>query len=376
MKMFYPLRELLQNSLYFTDIPSKKEEKWRFSRLASYLQREYRKAAPTTEENAFTPKEKHWIILKDGQLMSHQLPSSVHLKRHFDGLGNSLNPFSCLASSSAFSPIELSCFEDIDFSVYFIYSDKSFISSSLNLILKEGVKAKIYLSYEGAQESFVSHASHIKLDAYARVHLVQSQNLSQKALFISQNTLHLHESAYLKSFSLLYGGEYIHTFVHADLHYNSEADITSLLLGKDEQREIFSCDIEHLADLSRSRVLSKQVIKDKSVCVFDAKSTIHAKTKATQAKQSSHALLLDEGAQIHSKPHLEIYSDELSASHGSTVGELDPEALSYLLSRGINKEKAKSMLILAFVNEALEKIDDPLSKERISALIGESDDRL
>lgn len=369
--MSYPLFSLLEGSAHFSSLPSKKDEKWRFSSLHSYLDREYRRPCVPVNKKAFTADEKHWVFIQDGQLISHTLPPSVHIKEYPLSYEVSNNPFALLASESSASALELQCDEDVEFSVYFYYSQDTFNSSSLNISLKEKVEAKVYFHYEGGEKSFISHASHFRLFGYSRLYLTQVQDLSEDTLFITQNSLHMDENAYCKSFSLLFGGEYLHNFIEADLKYKSEVDISSLLLSKDKQKEIFSCDVNHLSDQSKSTVFSKQVIKDKSTCVFDANTKIIKGTKATEAKQASHALLLDEGAQIHAKPHLEIYSDDLTASHGSTIGELDQTAIAYLLSRGINEEKVRSMLISAFVNETLEKIEQSSHKANIMKLLGE-----
>lgn len=370
--MFLKLHDILESSHFFQTFPSKKDEKWRFSPLHNYLDKEYQKSTSVDEDTSFSVQDEYWLYIKDGQLKDHRLPSSIHMKQRplSHEIGN--NPFACMASNEAASPLELILYEDLELGLYFDYSNESFMTSSLNIILKDNVKAELYIDYRGGEESFISHSSHIQLQPYSRLNVTQNQKLSTQAVFITQNSYHLQENAYAKSFSLLFGGEYLHNFINADLSYNSEADFASLLLSSDKQKQIFSCDIEQLADKSKSQVLSKQVLKDNSTCVFDANTCIHAKTKGTQAEQSSRALLLDEQAQIHSKPHLEIYSDDLKASHGSTVGELDIEAISYLVSRGISESKAQEILISAFVNETLEKIDEVNFKERILAALGES----
>lgn len=371
-KMSYPLYSLLEGSPYFTSLPSKKAEKWQFSPLRTYLDRQYRRPSAPAKQTDFTAEDEYWIYVEDGQLISHTLPASVHIKEHPLSYEVINNPFASLASGLSSSPLELYCHEDVEFGVYFHYSQGSFNSSSLNITLKENVRAEVSLHYEGAKESFVTHASHLRLMSCSKLYLTQTQALCDDALFITQNTFHLEESAYCKSFSLLYGGEYLHNFIEADLKYKSEIDISALLVSMNTQKELFSCDINHLSDRSKSRLFSKQVIKDKSMCVFDANTKIIQGTKATEAKQASHALLLDEGAQIHAKPHLEIYSDDLSASHGSTVGELDQNAIAYLLSRGINEKKVKAMLISAFVNESLNTIEQKSHKATVMKILGES----
>ncbi|MFC2074274.1 SufD family Fe-S cluster assembly protein [Campylobacterota bacterium] len=370
--MFLKLYKILEDSHSFQSLPSKKDEKWRFASLNSYLDREYKKDVPDEKDTSFSTEDEYWLYIKDGQLQDHRLPSYVHIKQRPLAYEVTDNPFACMASNEALSPLELILYEDVELGLYFDYSNDSFITSSLNIILKENIKAGVYIDYGGGEKSFISHSSHIQVQPYARLNVTQNQNLASQAAFITQNSYHLQENAYAKAFTLLFGGEYLHNFINMDLGFNSEADISSLLLSKDTQILLFSCDIEQLADRSKSSILSKQVLKDGSTCVFDANTCIHAKTKATQAEQSSRALLLDETAQIHSKPHLEIYSDDLKASHGSTVGELDIEAISYLVLRGISEFKAKEILISAFVNETIQKIDEVNFKDRILATLGES----
>jgi hypothetical protein len=372
MKMFLKLHDILESSPFFQTLPSKKDEKWRFSSLHNYLDNEYKKSPSVEDETSFSAQDEYWLYIKDGRLKDHRLPSGVHMKQRPLSYEIENNPFACMASNEAASPLELIFYEDLELGLYLYYSDESFMTSSLNIILKDNVTAELYIDYRGGEKSFISHSSHIQLQPYSKLNVTQNQKLSTEAVFITQNSYHLQDNTNVKSFSLLYGGEYLHNFINADLSYNSEAEITSLLLSSDKQKQIFSCDIEQLADKSKSQILSKQVLKDSSTCVFDANTCIHSDTKATQAQQSSRALLLDELAQIHSKPHLEIYSDDLKASHGSTVGELDIEAISYLVSRGVSASKAQDILISAFVNETLEKIDEVNFKDRILNTLGES----
>lgn len=372
MKMFLKLHDILEESPFFNHIPSKKDETWRFSSLHNYLDKEYNKDFHHDEESPISTKDKYCLHIRDGQLQEQDLPDSVHIKQHPQNFEVSNNPFACLSSNEASSPLELIFYENIDLGVYFSYSNQSYVNSSLNIILKEGVKAKVYLHYSGGDESFISHASQFQVQTNAQLYLTQIQALSSGAAFISQNSFHLQEKATLKSFCLLYSGEYLHNFVNVDLHFKAEAEISSILLSSQKQKHVFTCEIEHLADQSKSELISKQVIKDNSTCVFDANTRIQAKTHACEATQSSRALLLSESAQIHSKPHLEIYSDDLKASHGTTVGELDKEALSYLCSRGISSAKAKEILIGAFINELIQKSEALGFQERIFELVGES----
>ena len=91
----------------------------------------------------------------------------------------------------------------------------------------------------------------------------------------------------------------------------------------------------------------------------------------TDGYQISQSLLLDEDAQFLAKPELEIYADDVACSHGSTSGAIDEEALFYLRSRGVDRGDAQDLLVLAFLAEAIEEIDnDEIAEDILSRLQG------
>ena len=79
--------------------------------------------------------------------------------------------------------------------------------------------------------------------------------------------------------------------------------------------------------------------------------------------------MLTTTAKVHSKPHLIIYNDDVAASHGSTTGQIDREALFYMQARGISEKKAKTLLLQAFANEVLNKIQIDTYKFYVKTLI-------
>jgi Fe-S cluster assembly protein SufD len=85
---------------------------------------------------------------------------------------------------------------------------------------------------------------------------------------------------------------------------------------------------------------------------------VHQPAQKTDGYQLSRALLLSEGAEMDTKPELEIYADDVKCSHGATTGQLDQEPLFYMQSRGIDEKSAKALLIQAFVAEVFDNIQD------------------
>lgn len=117
--------------------------------------------------------------------------------------------------------------------------------------------------------------------------------------------------------------------------------------------------VEHKADHTTSRILYKTVLRDRAHSVFDGNVDVPPGTKGVDAHQVNHNIILNKKARAESMPRLIIKSHEVRSEHGATVGELDPEALFFLMSRGIPENEARSLLIDGFVAEVVEKIGLP-----------------
>jgi len=99
--------------------------------------------------------------------------------------------------------------------------------------------------------------------------------------------------------------------------------------------------------------------------VFNGKSIVHVGAQQSNARQVSRNLLLTPGAEIDTKPDLEIYADDVKCSHGATIGQLDPAALFYLRSRGLGESEARSALTRAFAGAVLARVDEPALGARV-----------
>ena len=95
------------------------------------------------------------------------------------------------------------------------------------------------------------------------------------------------------------------------------------------------------------------------VDIANGKIRVHQDAQQTDARQSSQVLLLSEDAQINAKPQLEIFADDVKCTHGATVGQVDDDALFYLRSRGIDRQQARNLLIYAFANSLVSRIEVP-----------------
>ena len=130
--------------------------------------------------------------------------------------------------------------------------------------------------------------------------------------------------------------------------------------------------ISHDEKECESRQIFKKVLTNESTGVFQGKILVKDKAQKTDGYQISKGLLLDEKSKFLAKPELEIYADDVVCSHGSTCGNVDEETLFYLTSRGIEKNKAIEMVVLAFLDEALSEIKDEKILNEIRQMIEKS----
>lgn len=150
---------------------------------------------------------------------------------------------------------------------------------------------------------------------------------------------------------------------------NCETDLNGLYLPDREQHFDNSVFVHHAKPHNTSHQLYKGIIDNKASAVFLGKVLVDRDAQKTLANQSNKNILLTKYAKINSKPQLEIYADDVACSHGSTTGQIDKEALFYLQSRGINRRKAETLLLTAFVKDVIDKVKIEPYKDYLQILI-------
>ena len=129
--------------------------------------------------------------------------------------------------------------------------------------------------------------------------------------------------------------------------------------------------VDHISSNCESHQDYKGVFSEGSKGVFNGKIHVDQSAQKTNAFQQNNNILLDDKATVNTKPQLEIFADDVKCSHGCTVGQLDEEALFYLMSRGIPKKEAKALMTYAFANNVLASVELPILKKRINKLIAQ-----
>ena len=131
----------------------------------------------------------------------------------------------------------------------------------------------------------------------------------------------------------------------------------------DEHQKVWNdISIRHVAPHTHSKQLFKGVLKGSAYSHFKGKIYVEASAQKTEAYQLNNNLILSDEAKAETLPSLEIFADDVKASHGATVGQIDEESLFYLRSRGLSKEDAKHALIHGFIGEIFVKLPESIRK--------------
>lgn len=180
--------------------------------------------------------------------------------------------------------------------------------------------------------------------------------------------------SHLDSKVFSFGGELTRQEIHVHLAgEKAECSLDGLFVGDNYQHMDFHTSIHHTHSHTRSQQLYKGVLGGHAHGVFNGIIHVPHHVRHTQSNQLSSNLLLSDTAEIDTKPQLEITTDAVQCSHGATVGSLDPDALFYLQSRGLDTSTARSLLIQGFAEELLQKITPPLLQTWIGKRFNEGE---
>ncbi len=167
----------------------------------------------------------------------------------------------------------------------------------------------------------------------------------------------MQQAGFYDAFTLTLGGRTRRAEFHARLrgpgatvHLNA-----AQMLGGDQVGDVTTV-VMHDAPLCASRQTVKNVLTGHARGVFQGRIEVERVAQKTDGYQMSQALLLSPDAEIDCKPELQIYADDVKCSHGATIGELNTDQLFYLRARGIPEAEARSMLVRAFLDDALQAV--------------------
>ena len=245
------------------------------------------------------------------------------------------------------------------------------INQRIDFVLKKNSSLKlINLFDDSSNNNFINinYQFKIEKDAILKNYKIDHKLNSNIKYFF--NNIDLEHNSLVESFIFSTGSKFIKNEINCNLNDQySSAFINGIINLKNDQHHEIKTNINHLAENTKSYQLIKSVLNDNSKGVYQGKIFVNSKAQKTDGYQLSKALLLNKNTEFDAKPELEIYADDVKCSHGSTSGNLDEDAIFYLMSRGLNYQQSRKLLVNGFLLDVVDKITDLEIKDLIKNII-------
>ena len=358
--------------------PSKKLEDWKFSDLRSIINKnikELKFGFNTIENKSYNLKyiinfEHSKIVILNGEFLSADIldidKNKIEIKNENLIFSENLNePLNNLNKAFASRLIKLNVLEDkivekplVIYHICDLDNKTNLINTRFELTLhKNSSLSTLNLFEDKSVSCFNNHNFNILINKNSNLkNYIFDLNKNQNLRYSFTN-IDIYENSNSENFIYSSGSTFSKYEINTNLKEKySSAFINGIInLDKNNHHEI-KTNINHLAENTKSYQLIKSVLNDKSTGVYQGKIFVNDQAQKTDGYQLSKALLLNENTEFNGKPELEIYADDVKCSHGSTSGNLDENSIFYLMSRGLNYDQAKKLLIDGFINDVIEKI--------------------
>jgi Fe-S cluster assembly protein SufD len=392
-------------------LPTAKSESWRYTALRPLLEQGFVPArtparpAPVTFGDCLIPGlDSHRVVLVNGQFSPElsdldTLPAGVRcgslreaLTQDPDALAPTLTHLSG-AHDEVFAALNTAGFDD---GLILLLERATVVERPIELIhigtgtadgspplaqprhlisLGDGARAQLIERYVGVGDA-VSYCTNAVLE----IVLAQDAILKHRRIQLEAEGAYHISSLYLSQgrgsrydgVNVGLGGTWARTDLvvrFADRH--AECDLAGLYLAGDKQLIDYHMDVDHALPDCTSRENFKGILYGRGRAVFDGRVFVARDAQRTDAAMSNRNLILSPSAEIDTKPQLEIFADDVKCSHGTTVGQIEPEMLFYLRSRGIAAPLARRMLCLGFAGEIIDALGAEPLREHIAEQVGE-----
>ena len=220
---------------------------------------------------------------------------------------------------------------------------------------------------EGSADVLSNFVQEIYVSEKANLTYVKEQDLAQNTTHIDHTFITQLSNSQVDLFTFSLNAAYLRN----NLHFYSDGEkvvsnLNGLYVPGEDQLMDSHTVVDHRKPNSESHELYKGVLLGNATGVFNGKIFVRPDAQKTNAFQSCKNVLASTRATMNTKPQLEIWADDVKCSHGTTTGQLNEEALFYLRSRGISLANARTLLLLAFVQEVIDRVTHEETKLRLT----------
>ena len=379
-----------------SEMPSTKNEEWQYTDISNiYALCEKLFHEPPKEIKSLINKENaianeidaYWVIIKNGTIDIMETKRLQKIGVHVSLLSKNLDKTGVLIDDSLCSlnaalmhdaiKITVSSGVESDKPIGILFeNDKNLNNyvSNFRCIIEVKDNATVSIIHAHTEKIQAPHFTNsvVQMDVGENSHIefLRLQDFSVHQTLIEKSVANLGCNANLNYTSIDIGAQ----LMRADIVVNfnekhANANINGVYIAGDNQHIDNHILANHFIGSSKSSQNFYGVIGGNGRCVFNGKALICEAAINSNANQFNHNLLISENAEINTKPELEIYTDDVACSHGTTVGQLDENALFYMQSRGIDEVVAQQLLTKTFITRILNEVNIPSAKGFIENLI-------
>lgn len=296
-----------------------------------------------------------------------------HLTKYADVLSDSfiaLNTAFC--TGGLFIHVKRSLSKPIHILNIVSANDNSIIDPRQLIVAENSTQCVIAESFVSGNNSgnvFHNHLTEIYIGENSIVKSYRVQNEDNRSYQINTTQAHVKRHGNYITNTFTFGGALVRNNLNVVLADDAcETHLNGLFITNGTSLTDNHTVVDHQKPNCQSNELYKGIAKDRSTGVFNGKIFVRKDAQKTNAYQSSKNILLSDDATINTKPQLEIYADDVKCSHGTSTGKVDENALFYLKARGIGEDKARKLLLQAFAQELIDKIEIESLKDKITHL--------
>jgi len=385
------VRKQAMDALSGMDFPTTRVEEWKYTRVAKYVKRKYNQVQATANVEDYTIADlnAHQLVFVNGyydeSLSTIQADDAVSIQKieelneeYYSDIvdGTAENVFSLInkayQTGGVFIQVKKNKKANHPIHLIHVLEGEEVIANARHFVhLESGSKAEVLATYHSnnSENSFTNIVleGHIEENASLTINKLQTE--AKDVLHISNELFIQDKSSNFLINTITTGGLLTRNGLDVIVEgENCHTEMNGAYLGTEKQHIDNHTIIDQLYSNCTSSELYKGVMDDKSSGVFNGKVIVRQDAQKIAAYQSNKNILLSKGASVNSKPELEIYADDVRCSHGSTIGELDEEAVYYLRSRGISEVNARQLLVAAFIGDVLEKIENKAVRSNLDKL--------
>ena len=374
--------------------PNRKEEDWKFSDLSQIIKKNigelsfYNDYTSTNkvDTSVFVDGLEHnKIVFINGRIekidFDYEKKNQIEIIDQSETINkfdnnNSLSDLNTAFTNKSFKIVVKQGYQLEKPLIIYHTTNSNIWSKNINLRLnfdieKDSSLRLIDLFKDTSEKNFLNIFYNFDLKENAVLKNYKIDKFENKNIKYSFNNIDQGKNSISETFILSSGSKFLKNEINCNLKgkYSSAFVNGIFSLNNDRHHEIRSM-INHLTDNTKSYQLIKSVLEDSSKAIYQGKIFVNSDAQKTDGYQLSKAILLNKDSEFNAKPELEIYADDVKCSHGSASGSLNEESIFYLMSRGLNYQQSRELLINGFLLDVVEKITDSEIKNLIKNMIG------